>query len=70
MRSHSNPLPARGARGRALREAARNGEGAASPFAPRAGRRCRQADEGQVSTSSSAGDLAFHSSPLSAVETV
>ncbi|NEI98377.1 hypothetical protein ELI44_01060 [Rhizobium ruizarguesonis] len=43
---HPNPLPVNGARGRALRKVGGDGEGAACPFAPQAGRRCRQADEG------------------------
>ncbi|SEH23893.1 hypothetical protein SAMN03159407_1908 [Rhizobium sp. NFR12] len=40
---HPNPLPAGGERGRALIGA---GSKQLAPFSPRAGRRCRQADEG------------------------
>ncbi|MEH2678135.1 hypothetical protein E0H39_18390 [Rhizobium leguminosarum bv. viciae] len=44
---HPNPLPARGARGRALREVGGERRGPRQvPFAPFTGRRCRQADEG------------------------
>ncbi|NEH53335.1 hypothetical protein GR210_31660 [Rhizobium leguminosarum] len=46
---HPNPLPVNGARGRAPRKVGGDGEGAACPFAPFTGRRCRQADEGQPS---------------------
>ncbi|NKM09535.1 hypothetical protein GFL85_00475 [Rhizobium laguerreae] len=45
---HPNPLPARGDRGRGIRSVEVGGSGAACPFAPFTGRRCRQADEGQV----------------------
>ncbi|TAX37569.1 hypothetical protein ELH97_00610 [Rhizobium leguminosarum] len=49
---HPNPLPVKnGERGRALREVARNGEARHIPLAPRAGRRCRQADEGHAAIS-------------------
>ncbi|TAU77533.1 hypothetical protein ELI15_17070 [Rhizobium ruizarguesonis] len=48
---HPNPLPVKnGERGRALRERGGNGEGATCPFAPLAGRRWRQPDEGRIRT--------------------
>ncbi|TAY75386.1 hypothetical protein ELH84_16680 [Rhizobium ruizarguesonis] len=43
---HPNPLPASGERGPAKRSVKGKEAGAAYPFAPLAGRRCRQADGG------------------------
>ncbi|OHV75608.1 hypothetical protein LCM4573_15790 [Rhizobium sp. LCM 4573] len=45
---HPNPLPARGERGRAMLGLDDLGNAMPlAPFSPPAGRRCRQADEGQ-----------------------
>ncbi|NKJ75600.1 hypothetical protein ELI49_16860 [Rhizobium ruizarguesonis] len=46
---HPNPLPVKnGERGRAKRSVKIEQAGTACPFAPPAGRRCRQADEGRI----------------------
>ncbi|NKK50634.1 hypothetical protein E0H35_34430 [Rhizobium leguminosarum bv. viciae] len=55
---HPNPLPVNGARGRALRKVGGGTERSRhSPFAPQAGRRWRQPDEGLAPTLSNNGPV-------------